>query len=141
MEIASHFVTDEDLKNNFYYTNKTYYTVPVIRISEYINTYVATRKIPPGKKGAVVMKLDVEVNKSHEIIKSAPAQIPCSSLFNDPQGMEVGIMGDLIMSGALAHLDNIHVDWPMYRLSEKDFNKGEGVTVDLKIDEKIGRFK
>ena len=54
-------MTDEDLKKNYFYANKTYDTVPVIRISEYINTYVATRQIPPGKKGAVVMKLDVEV--------------------------------------------------------------------------------
>ena len=61
MEVASHFVTDEDLKKNYFYKNKTYHTVPVIRISEYINTYVATRKIPAGKRGAVVMKLDVEV--------------------------------------------------------------------------------
>ena len=61
MEMTSHFVTDEQLRNNVYYTNRTYHTVPVIRISEYINKYVATRHIPPGKKGAVVMKLDVEV--------------------------------------------------------------------------------
>ena len=61
MEVASHFVTDEQLKKNYFYKNRTYHTVPVIRISEYINKYVATRHIPPGKKGAVVMKLDVEV--------------------------------------------------------------------------------
>ena len=61
MEVASHFVTDEQLKKNYFYENKTYHTVPVIRISEYINKYVATRHIPPGKRGAVVMKLDVEV--------------------------------------------------------------------------------
>ena len=61
MEVASHFVTDEQLKKNYFYENKPYHTVPVIRISEYINKYVATRHIPPGKRGAVVMKLDVEV--------------------------------------------------------------------------------
>ena len=61
MEVASHFVTDEQLNKNYFYMNKTYHTVPVIRISEYINKYVATRHIPPGKRGAVVMKLDVEV--------------------------------------------------------------------------------
>ena len=58
-----------------------------------------------------------------------------------PQGMEVGIMGDLIMSGALAHLDNIHVDWPKYRLSQEDSNKGEGETVDIRVDEKVDRFR
>ena len=47
---------------------------------------MATRKLPTGRKGSVLMKLDVE-------------------------GQEMEIMVDLIMSGALAHLDNIHVDW------------------------------
>ena len=61
MEMTSHFVTDEQIKQNYFYTNRTYNTVPVIRISEYINKYIATRRIPSGKKGAVVMKLDVEV--------------------------------------------------------------------------------
>ena len=32
-----------------------------MRIAEYINDVVGTRKIPNGGKGAVVMKLDVEV--------------------------------------------------------------------------------
>ena len=61
MEVSSHFVTDEQINKNHFYMNKTHHTVPVIRISEYINKYVATRHIPPGKSGAVVMKLDVEV--------------------------------------------------------------------------------
>ena len=68
MEVASHFVTDEQLKTNYLYTNRTYHTVPVIRISEYINTYVAPRRIPAGKKGAVVMKLDVEVTNLFECL-------------------------------------------------------------------------
>ena len=37
------------------------YEVDIIRIAEYINTVVGTRQIPLGKKGSVVMKLDVEV--------------------------------------------------------------------------------
>ena len=61
MEVASHFVTDVELKNNYYYKGQRIHTIPVIRISEYINKYVATRFIPPDKTGAVVMKLDVEV--------------------------------------------------------------------------------
>ena len=32
------------------------------RIADYVNKVVGTRKIPNGKKGAVVIKLDVEVN-------------------------------------------------------------------------------
>ena len=55
--------------------------------------------------------------------------------------MEVGIVGDLIMSGALAHLDNIHVDWPKYKLSEEDSRKGKGETVDVEVDEKTEKFK
>ena len=35
--------------------------IKVVRIAQYINDVVATRKIPPGRgPGAVVMKLDVE---------------------------------------------------------------------------------
>ena len=69
MEVASHFVTDEQLNTNYFYKNKKYHRVPVIRIAEYINKFVATRRIPTGKKGAVVMKLDVEVtNNSHECL-------------------------------------------------------------------------
>ena len=64
MEVASHFVTNEQLKNNYLYKDREYQNVPVIRISEFINKYVATRRIPQGKRGAVVMKLDVEVGPS-----------------------------------------------------------------------------
>ena len=70
-----------------------------MRIAQYIKDVVATRAIPPGRgPGAVVMKLDVE-------------------------GGEVEIMADLIMSGALAHLDNIHVDWESQVLREEDLEK------------------
>ena len=71
----------------------------MVRIAQYIKDVVATRAIPPGRgPGAVVMKLDVE-------------------------GGEVEIMADLIMSGALAHLDNIHVDWESQVLREEDLEK------------------
>ena len=62
-------------------------------------------------------------------------------MIDDPQGMEIGIVGDLIMSGALAHLDNLHVDWPLFRLSEEDFNKGVGEDVNIKLDEKVEKFR
>lgn len=135
MEVASHFVTDEQLKKNYFYENKPYHTVPVIRISEYINKYVATRHIPPGKRGAVVMKLDVEVK-----LPSRRLNI-CTTFVDYVKGMEVGIVGDLIMSGALAHLDNIHVDWPKYKLSEEDSNKGPEEIVDVRVDGEIQGFK
>ena len=64
MEVASQFVNDEQLQRNYYWKNRKYQNVPVIRISEFINKYVATRRIPQGKRGAVVMKLDVEVGAS-----------------------------------------------------------------------------
>ena len=65
----------------------------------------------------------------------------CNSMDDYSQGMEVGIVGDLIMSGALAHLDNIHVDWPKYRLSQEDSNKEQGEPVYLRLDEKIEKFR
>merc|ERR1711879_713707 len=57
------------------------------------------------------------------------------------EGMEVGVVGDLIMSGALAHLDNVHVDWPRYIVSESDSHKGEGEAVTVLHDEKTQKFK
>jgi hypothetical protein len=63
--------------------------VRAVRIAEYINNVGATRSIqenPDGKHAAVVMKLDVE-------------------------GKGLEIMADLMMIGALEHLENIHVDW------------------------------
>ena len=61
--------------------------VTAVRIAEYVNDVVAAREIPENEgEGAVVMKLDVE-------------------------GKELEIMADLVMSGALKHIDNIHVDW------------------------------
>ena len=47
---------DEDVKNSKVLTD-----VSVVRIAEYVKEVVGKRLIPHGKKGAVVMKLDVEV--------------------------------------------------------------------------------
>ena len=44
-------------------TVTTTYEVEIVRITDYIKEVVATRQIPNGKKGSVVMKLDVEVRK------------------------------------------------------------------------------
>ena len=41
--------------------------VRVIRIAEYINTVVATRRRPDNSPGAVVMKLDVEVGYNYSM--------------------------------------------------------------------------
>ena len=57
----------------------------MLRIADFINRVVGTRKIPDNRKGAVVMKLDVE-------------------------GREIAILADLIFSGALKHLNNLHFD-------------------------------
>ena len=60
-----------------------------IRIAEYILQVVATRTIPGGREGAVIMKLDVEGPR-----------------------LALDITSDLVMSGALAHIDQLHIDWP-----------------------------
>lgn len=60
-----------------------------IRIAEYILEVVATRSLPPGRRGVTVMKLDVEGPR-----------------------LVLDITSDLLMSGALAHLDQLHIDWP-----------------------------
>ena len=61
-QIAAAFVNphtldvDNDVKNS-----KVLEDIPVVRIAEYIKEVVGKRSIPHSKKGAVVMKLDVEV--------------------------------------------------------------------------------
>ena len=40
------------------------HNVTIIRIAEYINTVVGSRKVRDKSKAAVIMKLDVEVSSS-----------------------------------------------------------------------------
>ena len=88
----------------------------VVRIADYINQVVATRQIPPGRgPGAVVMKLDVE-------------------------GLEVEIVSDLIMSGAIAHLDNIHVDWETMKLNMADYDDLAKDDVELLYNVEVKNF-
>ena len=47
---------DDDVKNSSVLTD-----ISVVRIAEYVKEIVGKRSIPARKKGAVVMKLDVEV--------------------------------------------------------------------------------
>ena len=47
---------DDEVKNS-----KVLADISVVRIAEYVKEVVGTRSKPHGKKGAVVMKLDVEV--------------------------------------------------------------------------------
>ena len=47
---------DDDVKKSSVLTD-----ISVVRIAEYVKEVVGKRSIPHGKKGAVVMKLDVEV--------------------------------------------------------------------------------
>ena len=87
-----------------------------MRISQYINQVVATRRLAPGRgPGAVLMKLDVE-------------------------GLEVEIVSDLIMSGAIAHLDNIHVDWDMLKLKDEDYTD-KGDFLDVVINYQVKNFQ
>ena len=62
------------------------HSITIVRIAEFINDVVGTRKLPTKEPGAVVMKLDVE-------------------------GLELEIMTDLIHSGALRHLNNVHIEY------------------------------
>ena len=48
---------DDDVKNSKVLTD-----VSVVRIAEYVKEVVGKRSIPHSKRGAVVMKLDVEVS-------------------------------------------------------------------------------
>ena len=90
--------------------------VRVVRIADYINTVVATRKLPAGRgPGAVVMKLDVE-------------------------GLEVEIVSDLIMSGAIAHLDNLHVDWETMKLNMADYDQPDKEDVSLLYNVEVKNF-
>ena len=47
---------DDDVKNS-----SVLIDISVVRIAEYVKEVVGKRSIPHSKKGAVVMKLDVEV--------------------------------------------------------------------------------
>jgi len=73
-------------------TEGTLSNVRQIRIADFIKRVVATRRFdsssqdPTQHPPSVVMKLDVE-------------------------GRELDVVPDLVMSGALQHIDHLHVDW------------------------------
>ena len=88
----------------------------VVRIADYINQVVATRQLPPGRgRGAVLMKLDVE-------------------------GLEVEIVSDLVMSGAIAHLDNVHVDWETMKVNMEDYDDEDKEEVELLYNFEVKNF-
>ena len=90
--------------------------VRVVRIADYINQVVATRQLPPGRgPGAVLMKLDVE-------------------------GLEVEIVSDLVMSGAIAHLDNVHVDWETMKVNMEDYDDEDKEEVELLYNFEVKNF-
>ena len=61
-QIAGAIVNDQALKVDDEVKNsKVLADISVVRIAEYVKEVVGTRSIPHNKKGAVVMKLDVEV--------------------------------------------------------------------------------
>jgi len=86
----------------------TMFNVRQIRIADFIKGVVATRRFerdpnsPNKYPPAVVMKLDVE---GRYFLFSHFRGFP--SIFK----RELGIVPDLVMSGALQHIDNLHVDW------------------------------
>ena len=74
------------------------HNITIIRIAEFINTVVGTRKTNNNNKGAVVMKLDVKHT------------VPVLYLPNI-KGLHMEILADIIHSGALRHLDYIYTDY------------------------------
>ena len=63
-QVAGAFVNDQALEGDDDVKNsKVLADISVVRIAEYVKEVVGKRSIPHGKKGAVVMKLDVEVIK------------------------------------------------------------------------------
>lgn len=80
------------------------YNVTVIRLSSFLKDVVATRRIPQSSDPPrVVMKLDIE-------------------------GAEREVVPDLVMSGALSGVDNIHFDW---HISNDDF-KDQATAIGLR---------
>lgn len=77
----------------------TFTEVRQIRIADFIKKVVATRRFQSGHKNSdeyppsVVMKLDVE-------------------------GRELDVVPDLVMSGALQHLDCLYIDWTRDRWTD-----------------------
>ena len=61
-QIAGALINDHELElDDDVMNSKVLEDVSVMRIAEYVKKVVGKRSIPHGKKGAVVMKLDVEV--------------------------------------------------------------------------------
>ena len=89
--------SDKDLKNK----RNTVLNITIVRIAEFINNVVGRRIIK--KKGAVVMKLDVEV----WTMKYMRGWLYWLNI----KGLEVDVLADLIHSGAFQHLDYIYVDF------------------------------
>ena len=62
-QMAGRIVNDQDLDvDDDVRNSRVLADVAVVRIAEYVKEVVGKRSIPHSKKGAVVMKLDVEVN-------------------------------------------------------------------------------
>ena len=76
-------------------------------------------RLPPASPlpPAVVMKLDVEGRSAHatnanaEMDADTNANTEVDAAANVDAHREVSIVPDLVMSGALRHLANLHVDW------------------------------
>merc|ERR1719500_1392475 len=82
----------EESKGSKFHQEISFSKVRQIRIAEFITKVVATRRFerdannPTKFPPSVVMKLDVE-------------------------GRELDVIPDIVMSGALQHIDHLHVDW------------------------------
>jgi len=80
---------EEFAKSHFHDANIEVEEVDVMRFARFITDVVATRKLP----------LSAGVTKPNVVIKA------------DIEGAELKILPDMIMTGALQHVDNLHMEW------------------------------
>ena len=64
-------------------------SIKTMRLAKYITDVVATRKLP----------LSAEVHRPRVVVKS------------DIEGAELEVLTDMVVTGALAEVDNLHMEW------------------------------
>ena len=75
-----------------------------MRFAEFINDVVAKRKLPTS---AQVITPRVVIKVINIFFKSDKSNL-CQA---DIEGAELKILPDMIMTGALQHIDNLHMEW------------------------------
>ena len=77
----------------------------MVRFARFITDTVATRKLP----------LSAQVTTPRVVIKVTTCHVATlTTLTNiqaDIEGAELKILPDMVMTGALQHVDNLHMEW------------------------------